>query len=330
MKRRFREARARDEALLVSLAERLCAVAAEIEPTAEFRTSARTALLTDVTVATDPPHRQQAARRRRRIAVATGFVICVLGGGGLAQASTSAVPGEALYPVKRMVERLELSTKRDDEARGGFRLELATERLAEATQLAGRPGPASRSLGNTAVTEFTEQAEAGSNDLVAAFRRTNSRSSLALLNRFSAAAVRALESLQARFDDEALLIATRQRLNAIVGRSLSLCPGCDGTDRLLANSTGRTPSPTPHNKASDSPTTGPSSPTKAPDQRTPRAGTPTVGTPIDELDDAIGGITGGDDAAQRADPPASASPPSLSDLLDPARPVLPDAPLPGQ
>ncbi len=58
-------------------------------------------------------------------------VVALLGGGGVVYASTDALPGDSLYPVKLMVEEAQVRLASDEEE-VALRLKLAEERLEEA------------------------------------------------------------------------------------------------------------------------------------------------------------------------------------------------------
>jgi hypothetical protein len=79
-----------------------------------------------------------AARRRQRPAgrraMAVALVAAMLGT-PTAVASARSVPGDALYPVKRTIERVRLGAARSAEAAATARLDLARERLGELRSL---------------------------------------------------------------------------------------------------------------------------------------------------------------------------------------------------
>lgn len=68
----------------------------------------------------------------RIAAVAIG---CSVAGGGLAQAAASALPGEPLYPAKRVVESAKLAVASSSEAVQNLLGEIAGERAEELTEL---------------------------------------------------------------------------------------------------------------------------------------------------------------------------------------------------
>src|SRR5687768_12138333 len=130
-------------ARLVACAEQLCE-AAVAEPSPEFRSSLRVQLMTEastVLAPTDPrtarprvhrPVRTPSFAIRRRLAGATAALVTAGGFVGMVGASAEALPGDMLYPVKRGVENVELAFHKDDATRGQYRLNQASERLAEA------------------------------------------------------------------------------------------------------------------------------------------------------------------------------------------------------
>ncbi|MBB5122764.1 hypothetical protein AF335_21780 [Streptomyces eurocidicus] len=76
---------------------------------------------------------------------AGGLTVGVAAGafGGVAAASSSALPGDHLYPLKRGMEDFRLGLADDDSDRGGMLLDQAATRLQEARRLLerGRSGP---------------------------------------------------------------------------------------------------------------------------------------------------------------------------------------------
>ena len=81
-------------------------------------------------------------RRGLRVAAASlaAAMILVLGAGSAVAASSSALPGDTLYGVKRAVERVSLAMHRDPVGRAALQLRFAEIRLAEIRDLlaAGR------------------------------------------------------------------------------------------------------------------------------------------------------------------------------------------------
>lgn len=78
--------------------------------------------------------RETAATTRfglKRIASVATLASLLLGSAGTVFASKTSVPGETLYPVKRLVENARLAASIDQNTKTNIRLELAKERLAE-------------------------------------------------------------------------------------------------------------------------------------------------------------------------------------------------------
>ena len=86
--------------------------------------------------ATVSPLHLRVARRVGRHAVAAAIAVATLGStSGVAAASSSALPGEALYPVKRVVERAMLTAAFTTGAEARVQTRLAERRLREVEML---------------------------------------------------------------------------------------------------------------------------------------------------------------------------------------------------
>jgi hypothetical protein len=83
------------------------------------------------------PVRQLGARGpgRTRIAVLAGVAAGAIILSGVSAASTGALPGDTLYPVKRSTEQAQLALAGSDDSRGKLYLEFSRSRLAEAEQV---------------------------------------------------------------------------------------------------------------------------------------------------------------------------------------------------
>jgi hypothetical protein len=120
----------------------------------EFRTGLRAMLVATaeregigVTAATDPPTRKPSTgphRRplgiaggpRARTAAIAGVAVGAVAFAGMSTASENAVPGDALYGVKRSTERAQLALASSEVGRGQLYLGFARTRLEEAQLLA--------------------------------------------------------------------------------------------------------------------------------------------------------------------------------------------------
>jgi hypothetical protein len=99
-----------------------------------------------------------AASRRALVSAMAGVVLLVTSGVAVA-ASGAALPGDALYTVKRGSERVQLLLTLEPESGARLHLDLARERLTEAVAISGtRPGSLPQVL--TAAVAELERAEA--------------------------------------------------------------------------------------------------------------------------------------------------------------------------
>ncbi|MFE9478330.1 DUF5667 domain-containing protein [Streptomyces spororaveus] len=123
---------------------------------------------------------------------AGGLTVGVAAGAfsGVAAASTDALPGDHLYPVKRGMEDLKLGMADDDADRGELYLDQASNRLSEARRLMerGRLGDLDHeSLGaiRRALSGMKHDAEEGHRLLQAAYERDGSLGPIQKLSSFS-------------------------------------------------------------------------------------------------------------------------------------------------
>jgi hypothetical protein len=79
--------------------------------------------------------------RRRLVAAGTALAITTGGAAATAVASTDALPGDALYDVKRAVENVQLALATSDLAKGERHLQIAATRLDEVAKLLEQSGP---------------------------------------------------------------------------------------------------------------------------------------------------------------------------------------------
>lgn len=91
-----------------------------------------------------PPNR----RPKVRLIVIGGVVAGALGISGVAAASTSAVPGDALYNVKRSTERAQIALAGSDSNSGQLYLQFARTRSGEAGSVSDDPAQLSKVLGD--------------------------------------------------------------------------------------------------------------------------------------------------------------------------------------
>jgi hypothetical protein len=167
-------------------------------------------------------------RRRRRLAAAVSGVVLVGGTATVAVASQSALPGDALYPVKRGIENAHAQLTFDRAARGRVLLDSASTRLDEVAALSREQASADQ-VGST-LDAFTQEAVAGSDLLVTDYQATGDRSSMATVRTFTATSMARLQALQGQVPPGALdqLLQAAQALDQVQQVATSACPDCPG------------------------------------------------------------------------------------------------------
>jgi hypothetical protein len=167
-------------------------------PRPEFSAALREQLMAEAQTALAPatplalPARRRGTRERRLTAAAAVFTL-VGGTAGIAVAAQDALPGEALYPIKRGIEDAQLSLQTDADARGRTYLEQASDRLVEADRLV-EEGASSTAVAET-VDSFVVQAVAGADLLLGSFEEGQSDADVQVLREFAADALGRLQAL---------------------------------------------------------------------------------------------------------------------------------------
>lgn len=222
---------------LVATAELLCR-SAVAEPSPEFSASLRARLMSEATevlvaapATTTRPQKvvRHTSTRRRRIAGLTAALVAGAGTVGMVSTSATAVPGDALYPVKRGIENVQVALHRDAESRGEYRLQQARERLAEVVAL--QTGSHTDRITPT-LEEFTEQATTGSDELFDAYRADSSPVAVDTVNDFVAAASVELAEMVPDMPEEGVAGWTiaSDAVTALADTASSLCQACDVAD----------------------------------------------------------------------------------------------------
>lgn len=138
------------------------------------------------------------APRRRRPALLTGLVAAVVAvGTATSVASSAALPGDLLYPVKRSAEDARLFVPRSEASRGAAELDLARERLGESWRLAAsgtEPDPAAL---EAVLAELGTSAGEGVTVLLQDFEERGDPASLAEVQDFLVTAIPSMRDLRA-------------------------------------------------------------------------------------------------------------------------------------
>lgn len=219
---------------LVRLAESLCEAA--VDPSPDFVLSLRSELMADassVLVVAPKPVRTATARPvahpvRRRLAAATAAVLATAGMVGIVSSSAQALPGEMLYPVKRGVESVQLTVHRSDASRGEFQLAQATERLAEAKSLANKDDSPSEELVIHSLTDFADQASAGSESLFSDYADGGNDVSINKVTNFATASSTTLSALSGKLspDAEGVFKLAASTVTDLAAQATALCTEC--------------------------------------------------------------------------------------------------------
>lgn len=230
---------------LVAFAERVWTLP-EIEPRRDFADDLRARLMAEapaalafarpagadserverLTVRRSPA----APRRERRLAVAIAAFSVVGATAASAMASQGALPGDTLYPVKRLVENAQTSLSMGEEAKADSLLAQARTRLAEARTLARRGDEADAGAISDTLDDFSSKA-AHASDLVLdeyADRRDDAR--VEQLRAFAADGVGTLDELSGLVpaDAEGALAKATRTLLGIDAAAAQTCPSCTG------------------------------------------------------------------------------------------------------
>ena len=264
---------------LVRTAELLCA-SATVQPRADFRADLRERLMAeaaDVLVAQPtkvvdrtPAAPQGHSRARRRLAGLAAAAVASVGAVGLVSSSASAVPGDALYSVKRGVETVELSLRRGPESQGSYQLERASERLSEAKALAADGASADDDQVADLLDDFTSQADSGSADLLDAYSTDGSDRAVEALGSFTTRAAADLVDLSKSFEgspSDPMRRAT-DTVRELAGQVGSICKTCTDVSELMRSVSASAP-----RQAEVGSATKPRTSASA-----PRSGSPTAGS----------------------------------------------------
>jgi hypothetical protein len=142
-------------------------------------------------------------RVRERLTVVGASALIIVGGTvGVSNAAQGALPGQALYSVKRSIEAVDAGLAESPSAHGRVLLEQASTRLQEVKGLDAE-GPLERQLIPATLDEFTRQAHAGARLLLQGYRETDDPKSIEEVRTFAANQLPVLERLSTSTSDGA-------------------------------------------------------------------------------------------------------------------------------
>lgn len=173
-------------------------------------------------------------RRDRRIAVAAGAIVAIGATSSVAVAAQSALPGDALYPIKRIMESAQTSMQADDATRAEHILDSASGRLEEAEALALRDSAEANAAMPDTLDDFATQANQAADLLISAYDESGDKDHILELRGFTAESLDLLAALKpalpAELTDE--LDAAVDALLDIDSRAVAACPDCGGVLEL--------------------------------------------------------------------------------------------------
>jgi hypothetical protein len=238
-------------------------------------------------------------RRDRRVATVIGAAALLGATTSMAVAAQSAIPGDALYPVKRGIESAQTQFRGDD---GAALLASASGRLAEVDELARRGTPEGIAAVPHTLDEFSEQASEAATIMMTTYAENGDDAEITRLREFTSTSMDHLLGLEASLPDSARdeLVAAARNLAEIDEEARLACQTCPGgIDRLpqllltaglgdaVALPVGVPSAQQPSRPAVRTPqATGPA----------PVSGQDVDGIEVPDLDDlgdAVGGATGG-------------------------------------
>ena len=172
------------------------------------------------------PPRPKGARERKLVAAAAA-VLLIGGTASVATAAQDALPGQALYPIKRGIERAQAEIASSPAGKGRTLLGQAGDRLDEVSGLLGRP-PVSGTEVSATLTDFRTEARDGAQLLLGSFRSSGEGSSASTVRFFAARSLQRLEAMVRLAPDSSrpAFAAAAVTLRNLDAQASSLCPTC--------------------------------------------------------------------------------------------------------
>ena len=168
--------------------------------------------------------------RERRIAAAAAGLAVVGATTSMAVAAQSALPGDALYPIKRLIEGAEAGLAVNEGEKGATLLANAAGRLDEITALSrdGRLDD-SEAVEDT-LNDFSRQAVTASDLLLTDYATTGDESSIIELRDFTGESMETLADLESVVPEQARdeLLRAARILTQIDAEAQRACPACGG------------------------------------------------------------------------------------------------------
>ncbi len=212
----------------------------EVLPRAEFASDLRTRLMAaaEVELATAAPVRRLEPRRttstRRRLGTLAASLVVVGGTAGMAAASSGALPGEPLYPIKRGIEEISTAVRPSEASQGRALLDQAATRMDEVRALQAG-GSADDALLARTIDAFRASAEEGSGKLFTSYQAEADAGDIEAVRSFTSSQMAVVADV-ARSSDEATEEQLRDAADTLADidqQARRLCSTCGAGAAVL-------------------------------------------------------------------------------------------------
>ena len=216
---------------VVGTLQREAQVGAQLAPRSEFTAMLREQLMAEAATALSsdnilklPPRTK--GTRERRIALVASSVVLVGGTAGMAAAAQNALPGEALYPIKRGLENAQTGLATNPADQGQDLLAQANNRLVEVQGLFDSSGNLTQVPAT--IDDFTRQALEASDVLIKEYETSQDEAVIVELRQFARDNLIELQELSKTADTEYQdeLATAAEALTAIDARARAICSSC--------------------------------------------------------------------------------------------------------
>lgn len=202
----------------------------------ELMAAAETELIPGPRLVSAGQDRAQRPRRtrERHLGAAAAAAILVATTGGVAAAADSSLPGDALYPIKRGVEQLQVAMNNNDAAKGAELLQQAGTRLDEIDGLLASNGSAEQI--DSTLSDYSKQASEGSALMFRAFRAHDNPEDIVTVREFTTGQVRQIAEISdlAPPTSTSDFGAVAALLSDIDQQARVLCDDCSGAAAVAA------------------------------------------------------------------------------------------------
>ncbi|GAB2735669.1 DUF5667 domain-containing protein [Nocardioides pakistanensis] len=203
-------------------------------PRAEFSADLRERLMAEAETVLRPessnlllPARERGRRERRLVAAASAFVL-IGGTTTMAAAAQSSLPGDALYPIKRGIERAEAQLNVSPAGKGKDLLSQASDRLVEVEGLLVADTAQAEPRVPETLAEFTASAVEGADLMFDSYRETGDPEAIVAVRGFARDGIDTLQQLAGDVPASAQgdLAAAAITLHDIDLEATELCSTC--------------------------------------------------------------------------------------------------------